>query len=67
MRCGTMPNDPAVRRTRCDGAWQTGLGPWRRRSTALPRPVLANQLVTSFIPAVPGWMATQNLLHDGYL
>jgi uncharacterized membrane protein YbhN (UPF0104 family)/tRNA A-37 threonylcarbamoyl transferase component Bud32 len=29
--------------------------------------VLADQLVTSFIPAVPGWMATQNLLHDGYL
>jgi undecaprenyl-diphosphatase len=29
--------------------------------------VLANQLVTSFIPAVPGWWATQNLLHDGYL
>jgi undecaprenyl-diphosphatase len=29
--------------------------------------VLADQLVTSFIPAIPGWMATQNLLHDGYL
>jgi undecaprenyl-diphosphatase len=29
--------------------------------------VLANQLVTSFIPAVPGWWATQNLLHDSYL
>jgi uncharacterized membrane protein YbhN (UPF0104 family) len=29
--------------------------------------VLADQLVTSFIPAVPGWMATQNLLRDGYL
>ncbi|HZP30861.1 MAG TPA: lysylphosphatidylglycerol synthase domain-containing protein [Acidimicrobiia bacterium] len=29
--------------------------------------VLANQLVTSFLPAVPGWTATQNLLHDGYL
>ena len=29
--------------------------------------VLANQLVTSFIPAVPGWWATNNLLHDDYL
>jgi len=29
--------------------------------------VLADQLVTSFIPAVPGWWATNNLLHDDYL
>jgi uncharacterized membrane protein YbhN (UPF0104 family) len=29
--------------------------------------VLANQLVASFIPAVPGWFATENLLRDGYL
>jgi undecaprenyl-diphosphatase len=29
--------------------------------------VLANQLVTSFIPAVPGWWATNDLLEDGYL
>ncbi len=29
--------------------------------------VLADQLVTSFIPAVPGWWATNNLLHDNYL
>lgn len=29
--------------------------------------VLANQLVANFIPAVPGWFATQNLLHESYL
>lgn len=29
--------------------------------------VLADQLVSSFIPAVPGWWATNNLLHDDYL
>ncbi len=29
--------------------------------------VLANQLVASFIPAVPGWFATRNLMEDGYL
>ena len=29
--------------------------------------VLANQLVSSFIPAVPGWFATKNLMNDGYL
>jgi len=29
--------------------------------------VLMDQLVCSFIPAVPGWFATNNLLHDGYL
>jgi undecaprenyl-diphosphatase len=29
--------------------------------------VLADQLVTSFIPAIPGWWATNNLLHDDYL
>jgi uncharacterized membrane protein YbhN (UPF0104 family) len=29
--------------------------------------VLANQLVANFIPAVPGFFATNNLLHDGYL
>ena len=29
--------------------------------------VLADQLVTSFLPAVPGWWATNNLLHDDYL
>jgi uncharacterized membrane protein YbhN (UPF0104 family) len=29
--------------------------------------VLADQLVASFIPAVPGWWATNNLLHDDYL
>jgi uncharacterized membrane protein YbhN (UPF0104 family) len=29
--------------------------------------VLADQLVASFLPAVPGWFATNNLLHDDYL
>jgi uncharacterized membrane protein YbhN (UPF0104 family) len=29
--------------------------------------VLANQLVANFIPAVPGWFATENLLKEGYL
>ena len=29
--------------------------------------VLANQLVANFIPAVPGWFATRNLMNDGYL
>ena len=29
--------------------------------------VLANQLVANFIPAVPGWFATNNLLKEGYL
>ena len=29
--------------------------------------VLADQLVASFIPAIPGWFATNNLLHDDYL
>jgi uncharacterized membrane protein YbhN (UPF0104 family)/tRNA A-37 threonylcarbamoyl transferase component Bud32 len=29
--------------------------------------VLANQLVANFIPAVPGWFATNDLLHDQYL
>ena len=29
--------------------------------------VLANQLVANFIPAVPGWWATNELLHDDYL
>jgi undecaprenyl-diphosphatase len=29
--------------------------------------VLADQLVTSFLPAIPGWWATNNLLHDDYL
>lgn len=29
--------------------------------------VLANQLVANFIPAVPGWWATNDLLHDEYL
>ena len=29
--------------------------------------VLANQLVASFIPAVPGWFATKDLMNDGYL
>jgi undecaprenyl-diphosphatase len=29
--------------------------------------VLADQLITSFIPAVPGWWATNDLLHDDYL
>ena len=29
--------------------------------------VLANQLVANFIPAVPGWFATHNLMDDGYL
>jgi undecaprenyl-diphosphatase len=29
--------------------------------------VLANQLVANFIPAVPGWFATRNLMDDGYL
>jgi undecaprenyl-diphosphatase len=29
--------------------------------------VLADQLVSSFLPAVPGWWATNDLLHDDYL
>jgi glycosyltransferase 2 family protein len=29
--------------------------------------VLADQLVASFLPAVPGWWATNDLLHDDYL
>ncbi|HEX3453238.1 MAG TPA: lysylphosphatidylglycerol synthase transmembrane domain-containing protein [Gaiellaceae bacterium] len=29
--------------------------------------VLANQLVANFIPAVPGWFATRDLLGNGYL
>jgi undecaprenyl-diphosphatase len=29
--------------------------------------VLADQLVANFIPAVPGWFATNNLLHDDFL
>jgi uncharacterized membrane protein YbhN (UPF0104 family) len=29
--------------------------------------VLANQLVVSFIPAIPGFFATRNLMDDGYL
>jgi undecaprenyl-diphosphatase len=29
--------------------------------------VLTDQLVANFIPAVPGWLATKNLLDDGYL
>jgi uncharacterized membrane protein YbhN (UPF0104 family) len=29
--------------------------------------VLANQLVANFIPAVPGWFATNDLLHHEYL
>jgi glycosyltransferase 2 family protein len=29
--------------------------------------VLANQLVANFIPAVPGWFATKNLMDDGFL
>jgi undecaprenyl-diphosphatase len=29
--------------------------------------VLADQLVASFLPAVPGWWATNDLLHDEYL
>ena len=29
--------------------------------------VLTDQLVASFLPAVPGWWATNNLLHDDYL
>jgi undecaprenyl-diphosphatase len=29
--------------------------------------VLANQLVANFIPAVPGWFATNNLMKDDYL
>jgi undecaprenyl-diphosphatase len=29
--------------------------------------VLANQLVANFIPAVPGWFATNNLMRDDYL
>lgn len=29
--------------------------------------VLANQLVANYIPAIPGWFATNNLLHDDYL
>ncbi|HEX5586666.1 MAG TPA: lysylphosphatidylglycerol synthase transmembrane domain-containing protein, partial [Acidimicrobiia bacterium] len=29
--------------------------------------VLANQLVANFIPAVPGWFATKNLMNDGFL
>ncbi len=29
--------------------------------------VLANQLVANFIPAVPGWWATNDLLHHDYL
>ncbi len=29
--------------------------------------VLADQLVASFLPAIPGWWATNDLLHDDYL
>ncbi len=29
--------------------------------------VLTDQLVANFIPAIPGWLATKNLLDDGYL
>ena len=29
--------------------------------------VLANQLVANFIPAVPGWFATKNLMNESYL
>ena len=29
--------------------------------------VLANQLVANFIPAVPGWFATRNLMNESYL
>jgi undecaprenyl-diphosphatase len=29
--------------------------------------VLADQLVANFVPAVPGWWATNDLLHDDYL
>jgi hypothetical protein len=29
--------------------------------------VLANQLVASFIPAVPGWFATRDLMNRDYL
>ena len=29
--------------------------------------LLANQLVANFIPAVPGWFATRDLMNDGYL
>jgi uncharacterized membrane protein YbhN (UPF0104 family) len=29
--------------------------------------VLANQLVCNFIPALPGWVATKDLMNRGYL
>jgi len=29
--------------------------------------VLANQLVSNFVPAVPGWLATRNLLNHDYM
>ena len=38
-------------------------------ATVEPRraPALANQLVASFIPAVPGWVATKDLMNRDYL
>jgi hypothetical protein len=29
--------------------------------------VLLNQVVVSYLPAIPGWLATDNLLHRDYL
>ena len=29
--------------------------------------VLANQLVADYIPAIPGWFATNDMLHHDYL
>ena len=37
-----------------------------RRSVAVAA-ILANQLVVSFIPAVPGWFATRDMLERGYI
>jgi undecaprenyl-diphosphatase len=36
-------------------------------SAAAAAAVLTNQLVTTYLPAVPGWFATRDLVHAGYL
>ena len=40
---------------------------WVSRPSIAVAAVLADQLVSSFLPAVPGWWATNDLLHDDYL
>ena len=54
---------PRCRRSGC----RARSPPWECPTDIAVAAVFADQLVASFLPAIPGWWATNDLLHDDYL